>query len=182
MENKILPRASSLWTNFFRTSNELEEISQILKNMPPFEKLNSKYNKHLVKIVHNRVYKENEIIFYQGDPGIGFYIIRSGEVEITSPDENKNDVVLAMLKSGDFFGEIALLDDQVRSATARAKKDTSIAVIFKPDLDEFMDTFPKAGVSILRGISKIITTRLKKINDDYISLLDIAGRHKNESD
>jgi CRP-like cAMP-binding protein len=74
------------------------------------------------------------------------------------------------LNRGDFFGELALLDDEIRSGTAIALEQTSLAVIFKPDLDEFIERYPKAGIKILRGISTIISTRLRKLNDEYFSL------------
>lgn len=163
---------SSFWTNLFKKQTVQEDIIEILRTIPMFENLSSKYLKMLPKIVHNRVYEENETIFFKGDPGIGFYIIRDGEVNVTQPNIEGEEIVVANLTRGDFFGEVALLDDQRRSATAKAAKPSNLTVIFKPDLDDFMDRFPKAGVAILRNISLVITTRLKRLNEDYIALMD----------
>ena len=171
MEKKleIIRRSSSFWANLFKTPAEKNDLEKVLLAMPPFQKLNSKIIKQLMKIIHNRSYEENEYIFYQGDPGIGLYIIIEGEVTILQTIEEGRVMELAHLKRGDFFGEMALLDEEVRSGSAIALKPSNMAVIFKPDLDEFIEQFPKTGVQILRGISIIITTRLRKVNDEYFS-------------
>jgi len=160
---------SSFWENLFKTPTEKDDLEEVLKSMPPFKNLKSHYLKLLIKVIHNRVYTANEHIFFQGDPGIGLYIIVDGEVLITREEENHR-FDLAILKRGNFFGEIALLDEEKRSASAIALKETQIAVIFKPDLDEFVENFPKVGVNILRGISQIVATRLRNLNRDYFAL------------
>jgi CRP/FNR family transcriptional regulator, cyclic AMP receptor protein len=122
-----------------------------------------------MKVIHNRVYAPNEYIFYQNDPGIGLYIIISGEILITQEEDNER-FDLAVLGRGDFFGELALLDEEKRSASAIALKESQLAVIFKPDLDEFTDTHAKDGLQIYRGISEIVATRLRNLNQDYFTL------------
>ncbi len=160
---------SSFWANFFKAPAEKSELEEVLFSMPPFKNLNNKQIKLLLKVIHNRVYAVNEIIFYQGDPGIGLYIITRGEVLITQNEDDDN-IDLALLGRADFFGELALLDNEKRSATAIALKETQVAVIFKTDLDEFVERHPKAGINIMRGISQIIATRLRNLNQDYFSL------------
>lgn len=166
---KLITR-SSFWENLFKTPSEKNDLQEVLKSMPPFNKLRSKYLKVIMKLMHNRVYQPNEYIFYQGDPGIGLYIIQEGEVLISQTTEDKGDHKFATLKRGDFFGELAMLDNEVRSASAVSLKESMIAVIFKPDLDAFIDQYPRKGVDILRGISQIITTRLRKLDEDYVAL------------
>jgi len=160
---------SSFWANLFKTPTEKSELEEVLLSMPPFKNLNSKSIKLLMKVIHNRIYTSNENIFYQGDPGIGLYIIIRGEVLITQ-DTNGERFDLALLTRGDFFGELALLDEAKRSASAIALKDSQLAVIFKPDLDEFVESNSKEGINILRGISQIIATRLRNLNQDYFAL------------
>jgi CRP-like cAMP-binding protein len=122
-----------------------------------------------MKVINNRIYTAKEYIFFQGDPGIGLYLIIRGEILITEEiDRERFD--LAMLTRGDFFGELALLDEEKRSASAIALKDSQLAVIFKPDLDEFVETYSKEGIQILRGISQIVATRLRNLNQDYFTL------------
>lgn len=160
---------SSFWANLFKTPTEKSELEEVLLSMPPFKKLNPGNLKILMKLMHNRVYAANELIFHQGDPGTGLYTIIKGEV-IISQEEDDERWELALLNRGDFFGELALLDDERRSASATALKETQLAVIFKPDLDNFVETYPKDGIKILRGISHIVATRLRNLNQDYFNL------------
>ncbi|MCX6173874.1 MAG: cyclic nucleotide-binding domain-containing protein [Ignavibacteriales bacterium] len=160
---------SSFWANLFKTPTEKSELEEVLLSMPPFKNLNNKKIKLLMKVIHNRIYAANEYVFFQDDPGIGLYIIISGEILITQATIGER-FDLAMLTRGDFFGELALLDEEKRSASAIALKDSQLAVIFKPDLDEFVETHSKEGIQILRGISQIIATRLRNLNQDYFTL------------
>lgn len=162
---------SSFWENLFKTPTEKSELEEVLLSMPPFKNLSNKNIKLLMKVIHNRIYTANEYIFFQGDPGIGLYLIISGEILITEENDGKR-FDLAMLTRGDFFGELALLDEEKRSASAIALKDSQLAVIFKPDLDEFVETHSKEGIQILRGISQIIATRLRNLNQDYFTLFN----------
>lgn len=160
---------SSFWANLFKTPTEKSDLEEVLLSMLPFKNLSAKHLKLLMKTIHNRVYAANEYVFYQSDPGIGLYIIINGEVLITQDEEGER-FDLALLGRGDFFGEIALLDEEKRSASAIAMKESQVAVIFKPDLDEFVEAHPQQGIQVLKGISQIIATRLRNLNQDYFSL------------
>lgn len=169
-EEKIVH--SSFWTNIFNSPTEKAEVEQSLYSIPLFQLLRKRDIELLMKIIHNRSYVPGEIIFYQGDPGIGLYIIREGEVLIQRETDINQKVNLATFSKGDFFGELALVDGEKRSASAISKTDSRLSVIFKPDLDEFIERYPKKGIKILNGISSIIAVRLRKLNEDYFSLLN----------
>ena len=164
------PAKSSFWANLFKTPTENSELEEVIRSMLPFKKLSKHHIRLLIKLIHNRSYAANEYVFYQNDPGIGLYIIIKGEILITQETEDSDQFDLATLGRGDFFGELALLDEERRSASAIALKDSQLAVIFKPDLDEFVEANPREGVKILRGMSQIIATRLRNLNQDYFSL------------
>ena len=161
---------SSFWANLFKPSLKKNDDEFILTDYPPFLELNKKDMNQLSDLIHNRQYIRGEHIFKQGDPGIGMYIIRDGEVEIKYADKNGQILRFASFCKGDFFGELALVDGEKRSASALAKTDAKIAVIFKPDLDNFIERFPKKGIKILQGISLIITTRLRKLDEEFLNL------------
>jgi signal-transduction protein with cAMP-binding, CBS, and nucleotidyltransferase domain len=161
---------SSFWANFFNTSTEKMELQRSLLSIPIFEGLSKRDCGLLMNLIHHRIYIADEYIFYQDDPGLGIYLIREGEVEVQRTDKNGNVFHQATLHKGDFFGELALVDGEKRAASAISKKDSKIAVIFKPDLDEFIQRFPKKGIIILEGISKIVTTRLRKLNEEHYEI------------
>ena len=166
-----LIKRSSFWENFFKAPTQKSDLENVLSSMPPFSRLGSKNIRILMKIVHNRVYSAGEYIFYQGDPGIGLYIIREGEVQISYT--NKDEIVeeLASFGRSDFFGELAMLDNDYRSASAISISNSNIAVIFKPDLDEYIEKYPRQGNQILKGLAQILAIRLRKLNDEYVELL-----------
>lgn len=161
---------SSFWVNFFNSPTEETDLKNSLKTIPLFNDLTKSDLTSLIKIIHNRTFVAGEHIFHQGDPGIGLYIIRDGEVEIERENTYKVKKVLATFTKGDFFGELALVDGEKRSASAIAKSDCRVSVIFKPDLDEFIEKYPRKGIKILTGISSIIALRLRKLNEDYFDL------------
>ena len=161
---------SSFWSNIFNYSAEKTDLQMSLLSIPLFKSLSKKDLTSILNILHNRSYLPGEYIFYQGDPGIGLYIVRQGEVKILREFEDGSKTNLATFTKGDFFGELALVDGETRSASAIAETEVKAAVIFKPDLDEFIEKYPKKGIKILNGISHIIATRLRALNNEFFSL------------
>lgn len=168
MANSLVSK-SSFWTNLFKPKAEKSELEQVLTSMPPFQDLTPTHLKSIIKLMHNRIYVPGEMIFHQGDPGAGLYIIINGQITIKQEDEG-NSWELTKLYRGDFFGELALLDNERRSATAVAIEETQVLVIFKPDLDNFISNNPKEGIKILRGMAHIIAIRLRSLNQDYFQM------------
>ena len=161
---------SSFWANIFRSPTERDDLVSALKEIPIFKSLSARDIISFLNILHDRNYLAGEFIFYQGDPGIGLYIIRDGEVMISRESEKGLKITLAVFQRGDFFGELALIDNDKRSASAIAKSDAKLSVIFKSDLDEYIEKYPKKGIKILQGIAEITALRLRNLNEDYFNL------------
>lgn len=174
MESK--PTHSSFWANLFKVQAQKNELEHILSIIPPFQEFSKKDYKLLINLIHNRTYVAGEYIFYQGDPGIGLYIILDGQVVIERVSETGHKLILANFKPGDFFGELALIDGAKRSASAIANTDSKLAVIFKPDLDEFIEKNPAKGVLIMRGLSQIIVTRLRSLNQEFLEFQEKTNK------
>lgn len=168
---KKLRRQSSFFSNLFKTPAEKNELLDLFTSTPPFQSFTAKDVDLLMPIMHNRIYTANEYIFFQDDPGTAFYFIQEGEValEMTFKDGKKLNV--GHYKKGDFFGELAMLENEKRFASALAVKDSKLIVIFKPDLDEYIDRYPKKGIKILRGISQIFANRFSQLNQDYFNFI-----------
>ena len=173
-ENKTVH--NSFWANIFNPPTEKVDLEKSLQAIPLFKSLGKRDITNLTRIIHNRNYLAGEYIFYRGDPGIGLYVIREGEVSISRGDDDKDRITLATFSKGDFFGELAMIDGETRSASAVANSDTRLAVIFKPDLDEYIDKYPKKGIKILEGIAHIVAIRLRALNEEYLTLQN--GRPK----
>lgn len=168
MGNEI--KFNGLWANIFKTVTDKDDLENVISSIPSFKDLSRNHLKELMKLVHNRSYNQNELIFAKDDPGMGLFIVRQGEVKVYQTLDSGKEYIMAIYNRGDFFGELALLDNEVRAATAVATKETNLAIIFKPDLDDFIERYPRQGLKVLRGLSKIIITRLKLVNRDHLNL------------
>ncbi len=150
-------------------------MCEILKNVPIFADLNNRELSSVVRILHEREYKPGEIIFREDEPGMGMYIIEAGKVSIYI---ESGQMQLSELGDGDFFGEVALLDDAPRSATAIAKSDCRIFGFFQPDLFGLMERDSKLGVKIVLQVARLIGERLRKANKQILSLTQEVNRMK----
>jgi CRP/FNR family cyclic AMP-dependent transcriptional regulator len=157
---------NSLWGNIFKVRQKKEDaIRDILKRVPIFEDLGGRDLDRIERILHRREYGQDDIIFLQGQPGLGMYIIEEGTIEILSEPEK---VHLAELHSGEFFGELALLDDSPRTATVIARTYCKLLCLFQPDLFDLIDRNRRLGIKILFRLASTIGQRLKKMNE-YLS-------------
>jgi len=151
----------SFWDNIFRQTDE-KSVFSLLREIPLFDGLSQGDLAKVTAILHRREYDPDEVLFYQGNPGVGMYIIREGTIEIV--DETTEDT-LAELSDGDFFGELALLNETPRSATAVARRESILYGLFRPDLLGLVERNPSLGVQILLRMSQVISERLVQTND-----------------
>jgi CRP-like cAMP-binding protein len=151
----------SFWGNIFRPSDE-EPVYALLRDIPLFDGLSTSELSDVKAILHRREYAPDEVLFRQGNPGVGMYIIREGAIEIL--DETTGET-LAELADGDFFGEMALLNETPRSATAVARADSVLYGLFRPDLLGLVERDPALGVQVLLRMSRVISERLVHTND-----------------
>jgi CRP/FNR family transcriptional regulator, cyclic AMP receptor protein len=153
---------------------EARPISAALAGIPLFAGLDAEGLESLGRETRIRRFRRGEVIFHQGDPGDALFIVLAGRVKIVLPAETGDEAILATLRAGDFFGELALLDGAPRSATATAIEATETAVLSRDrfrDLigsdDRIRDTFLAALAAELRRL----TTHVEELH-----FLDIAGR------
>ncbi|MFZ5908249.1 MAG: cyclic nucleotide-binding domain-containing protein [Nitrospirota bacterium] len=154
---------NKIWENIFSLRRKTsDEIDTVLLKIPVFEDLSSRELKKIKRILHQREYRSKEIIFREGDIGLGMYIILDGEIQIVCGPENH---ILAELCGGDFFGELSLLDDAQRSATAVAKTPCVTLCFFKPEMLDLISRDPRLGCKILLRLAWVIGERLKSTNE-----------------
>ncbi len=161
----------SFWTNIFkRSSDEQQDIIEILRRLPIFHGLKGAALREFERIIHRRRFKAEETIFWEGEPGVGMYVIQQGRVGIYKRVNEKDRQQLAELESGDFFGEVALLDESPRSATAVALEDTRLLALFRPDLLELIERRPRLGNQFLFQLARVLGERLRATNRDLQEL------------
>jgi len=149
----------TMWGNIFKKQEtETLGILTILSKIPVFQDLSKKELKAIERILHRRSYKKDEVLFNEGDPGMGMYIIENGRINISIGHENK---LVASLSNGEFFGEIALLSEIPRTASATASVPTKILGFFQSDLFGLTETNPQLGNKVLFRIAQMIAERLR---------------------
>lgn len=121
-----------------------------------------------------RRFRRGEVIFHLGDPGDALFVIVSGDVKISLPSETGDEAILATLRPGEVFGELALLDGAPRSATATAISPTETVVLPRERFRELIAT--EAGVrdallASIAGELRRLTTHVEELH-----FLDITGR------
>jgi len=162
---------NALWGNLFRHKNvDRGDITVLLQKIPLFTELHKGELREIERLVHRRVYKGGEVIFWEDEPGVGMYVVQHGEVGIFKDYAKAAQKELARLEPGDFFGEMALLEDDCRSATAVALDDTHLFGLFHPDLFNLFDRKPQLGVKLLSTLGNILARRLRKTNQDLLVL------------
>ena len=173
---------SAMWENIFhRTDEEESETALALRHVPVFADLSKREIRAVEKIVHSRDYKPGETVFQQGDPGLGMYIVITGQIQIVNNADPENPVVYSELNDGDFFGDLALVDDSSRSASAIANADTRLVAFFSPELKNIITRFPGLGNKILMNLAKVIAQRLRKTNDLLIQAQQQENSEPSES-
>ena len=162
----------AIWHKISKRKEEEVSIETILKNSPVFDGLKTSEISFVSKMVYLRKYSRDEIIFYEGQPGVGLYIIKNGRVRIRRYSDGIENT-LSVLTAGDFFGELSLFDESPRSADAISETDnTEIICFFKPELLQILDKKAKVGAKILFNCIKIISERLRLANEKLKELSD----------
>lgn len=145
---------------------EIEKIL-VLKGTSLFSETPENILVDVASIVEEKRYNEGEEVFKKGDIGNSMYIIFDGEIKI-----HDNELVFAYMKNRDFFGELAILDPEPRSATATASKASLLLRIDQEPFYELMTTRPEVS----SGIMKIIARRLRKQNQKISDLQKTASQ------
>ena len=151
-----------------------KSIPKFLRDISIFKNFTDNELRILAKFLHLRHFKKDEKVFIQGDPGVGFYLIYSGEVDVfVSSFENEADTDdselthVISLEQGDFFGELGLLqNNSIRTATVNTSIKTELLGIFKPDLEELTQKHSGVATRLLQSLSTIVTQRLYSLTGE----------------
>jgi CRP/FNR family transcriptional regulator, cyclic AMP receptor protein len=154
------------WGNPFSKSranlkNEIDFISTV----PVFDLLSDREKRRVYGLLHVRKFSRDEIVFRQGDPGVGLYIVREGNCEVFLENSDLTCKKIAVMDVGDFFGEISLLNECPRSATVISTTETKLLGLFRHDLLELMDSSPRLGLHLVYRLSQIVAERLRLLDE-----------------
>jgi len=137
-----------------------KQIVSFLQNVPLFLTLTDKQLQRLAKRFVEREYKAGDSIVSQGQGGEGFFIIEKGKVDVVRARADGSSVVVNQFGATDFFGEMALLDDGLRTASVVAREPVQCLVLTRWDFFGVLKEDPDMSISILVELAKRFRTAL----------------------
>jgi CRP/FNR family cyclic AMP-dependent transcriptional regulator len=154
------------------TGEDQRRIAVHLRTTPLFTGLEPEAIESLSSACHVEKVAEGHAIVEENSVGDSMFVLMRGRVRVEkrTPADDRYTVTFLSHEKGDFFGELGLLDSDRRSATVTAESDCELIVIERDRFVRFGDSNPVAGLSVTRRIASNLATRLRRANDDVITL------------
>lgn len=140
-----------------------------LRRVALFQDLGRRDLGHLIQSLLEKTYAEGELLFDEGDIGRALFIVESGAVELFKRGADGTPQVLASAVRGDFFGEMALLEELPRSASAVARTEAKVYLLYRTRLFGLIQSRPRVGVMILDQLARLLSARLRDTSRRLVS-------------
>jgi CRP/FNR family transcriptional regulator, cyclic AMP receptor protein len=147
--------------NFLRKSADDQRIGN-LKALSLFKRLTVRELRELDELLHERSYQKDEVIFDEGDTGLGLFLVLSGRVKIVSSHAALQRLA-PEFGPGDYFGELALFEESQRTAQAVALEPTQALALFRTEFFSLLERDRGIGVKILFELSRTVVLRSRKL-------------------
>jgi CRP-like cAMP-binding protein len=147
---------------------DILRFTDTLQQVPLLEELSAHTLRHLAHAVHYRTFRAEETIYYQGDPGLGLYIIEHGTVELFVGGETERERV-CLVNDHECFGVYSLLGEFPRLETARAKSDSQLLGFFRPDFRTLVKRHPQSGLHLLSRLAQELAARQNELIEHHVS-------------
>lgn len=134
-----------------------------LRSLALFRDLGDRELGHLAHCLHARTYHQGETLFLEGDIGRALFVLESGKVELTRAAGKDEDVIYTV-QPGEFFGEMALLEQLPRTASARAAERSHLYLLYRSKLDSLLHHYPRIGASIMGTLAQMLSARLRRLS------------------
>ena len=148
--------------------------SELLKRVPLFEGLNDDELEALSDVALLRVFPKDRVVIMAEEEGDSLFVIHTGQVKVSIVSEDGREVILSILGEGNFFGEMALLDDNPRSANVTTMEETELLMVRRADFLRFIQRSPQTAIKLL----SVLAGRLRKTDRkiEGLALSDVTGR------
>lgn len=149
-------------------------IADVLGDVPIFAALTTGEREELASRMRVRQFARNEVVFHREDPSGHFFAIVAGTVKLAAQDDSGREVVIAILRGGDVFGELELFDDLPRSVTVTSITETQVLALARNDFFEVLERHPRAMRFMLTLLARTIRDTSRRIED--LVFLDLPSR------
>jgi uncharacterized membrane protein len=166
----------------------MQPVSQMtleaLRSVPLFASLDDDAARDLRSLLSDKRVPQNTRLFRQGDKGDAMYLIESGRVRISIRDDDEQEVILAELAQGDFFGEMSIIDGRQRSADANVIDDAQLAILSRDVFLTFVRSNPDVALEMLSALTdrlrrtdELLRSRVSRnVNEEQEARLTVADR------
>ena len=147
---------------------------EVLRTVPIFSELSDEDITSLAHLAIRKRYPKDTVVFFENEEGDFFFTILEGRIKVTILGDDGREVILSVLGPGDFFGEMALLDNEPRSATAIAVEESELLSLHRSDFQTVLND----NKSITSALIRVLSARLRRANHQIstLALLDVYGR------
>ncbi len=153
----------------------MTQHAELLKKVPLFENVDDAELGRISQMLVEKGYSKDATIVAKDEPGDAMYIIARGRVKVVMPGDGGREVILNILKAGDFFGEMALVEkDSPRSADVVSAEDTRVLVLKREVFVDHVLQSPKIALNIMSELSRRLRRADELISD--LALLDVGAR------
>lgn len=135
-----------------------------LARIPLFARLSPAEHEKLGALLVRRKFAANTAVFFQDDPSDALYVVLAGSAKVFRTSEDGKDHILSMLRPGDVFGELAMIEGRPRSATVQASEDAEMLFLARRDFEAFAREHPQ----VLWGLLQALCERLRKVTEDEL--------------
>jgi CRP-like cAMP-binding protein len=160
-------RPMSRWLAWARDPEHARRV-ELLAGAPLFAGLPRRLLGRLGARFFEKAYAESEVVFHEGDPGKALFLVLEGEVVITQATP-AGEHVLRTLDPGACFGELALIDDFPRSATARVAVPARLLILYKSDFDDLVEGHRRIALVVMRNLLRTLATYARRPPGDGAS-------------
>ena len=150
------------------------QTADFLATIPLFSGLQRDELQKFAELTRERAYPRGSVILFQDDPGDSLFVLRAGRVKVVLIGEDGREVILGVLEPGAHFGELALIDDQPRSAHVIAMEDAQLLILRREDFRRRVEANPTVAWALLTELSRRLRRADNKIGG--LVLLDVPGR------
>ena len=112
-----------------------------------------------------QTHPKKAILINEGEEGDSLWILLKGSVKAFAVDENGREITYGKIDAGDYFGEMSLLDERPRSATAAAMDPVRVHLLYKTELEKLVKHVPAIGAAIMAHLAMLLAARLRSMTD-----------------
>jgi CRP/FNR family transcriptional regulator, cyclic AMP receptor protein len=149
--------------------------TELLKKVYLFNDLTQPELEKILKLAYEKKFEKETAIFQEGEIGDAFYIVTEGQIRISTMVPGVGEEALKVMRPGEYFGEMALIDDFPRSAAAIAHEgDVLLLAVYKRDFKKLMAEDKEMAYKLMSVFIKTLSARLRETNDKMKSIFAIA--------